>query len=67
MRGVCQESLTALREKDADRIVGVYAPEIVIFSLAPPLQETPLQETGSRVAGRRPVVARVRGSGGQAR
>jgi ketosteroid isomerase-like protein len=37
--------VTALREKDADRIVGVYAPEIVTFSLAPPLQET-----GSRVA-----------------
>jgi ketosteroid isomerase-like protein len=45
IRAIVQERVAALRERDADRLAAVYAPEIVMFGLAPPLQDT-----GPRVA-----------------
>jgi ketosteroid isomerase-like protein len=40
IRAVIAERTTAMRERDADRYVAQYAPEIVKFDLAPPLQLT---------------------------
>jgi ketosteroid isomerase-like protein len=37
IRTVVAERATAMRERDADRYVALYAPEIVKFDLAPPL------------------------------
>jgi ketosteroid isomerase-like protein len=40
IRQLLAERETAMRAKDADRLVSRYAPEIVQFDLAPPLQHT---------------------------
>ena len=40
IRAVVQERIAALRDKDAARLAASYAPEIVKFDLAPPLQTT---------------------------
>jgi ketosteroid isomerase-like protein len=45
IRAIVEERVAALRERDAGRLAAAYAPEIVMFSLAPPLQDT-----GPRVA-----------------
>jgi ketosteroid isomerase-like protein len=40
IRAIIDERIAALRERDAGRLAGVYATEIVKFDLAPPLQDT---------------------------
>jgi ketosteroid isomerase-like protein len=42
---IVEERIAALRDKDPDRLAAVYDPQIVMFSLAPPLQDT-----GPRIA-----------------
>ena len=39
VRAVIEARSRAIEEKDADRLVGVYAPEVVVFDLAPPLRQ----------------------------
>ena len=40
IRRVMAERVTAMHDRDADRFVSHYAPEIVKFDLDPPLQHT---------------------------
>lgn len=45
IRALVEDRIAALRDKDAARLAAAYAPEIVKFDLAPPLQAT-----GPRIA-----------------
>lgn len=38
----CDEWANALRARDADGVVSYYAPDNVMFTLAPPLRYTPV-------------------------
>lgn len=40
IRVIVEERIAALRDRDPDRLAAVYASQIVMFSLAPPLQDT---------------------------
>jgi ketosteroid isomerase-like protein len=39
VRAVIEGRSRAIEEKDADRLVGFYAPDVVVFGLAPPLRQ----------------------------
>jgi ketosteroid isomerase-like protein len=39
VRSVIGNRSRAIEERDADRLVGVYAPDVVVFDLAPPLRQ----------------------------
>jgi ketosteroid isomerase-like protein len=43
VRAVIEGRSRAIEEQDADRLVGVYAPGVVVFDLAPPLQQPAAQ------------------------
>jgi PhnB protein len=46
VRAVIQDRASALRAKDADRVVARQTPDFVQFALAPPLRATALDRTG---------------------
>jgi ketosteroid isomerase-like protein len=48
IRELIDAKAQALRSKDADAVVACYAPDNVMFTLAPPLQHTPASSPGRR-------------------
>ena len=43
VRAVIEDRSRAIEERDADRLVGHYAPAVVVFDLAPPLRQPPAE------------------------
>jgi uncharacterized protein (TIGR02246 family) len=41
IRAMLDEQVTAMRERDAERLIARYAPDAVTFTLAPPLRNAP--------------------------
>ena len=46
IRGLIENRVRAIREKDVDAVVSEYAPDLVMFNLAPPLQSKGVNKKG---------------------